>query len=176
MSAATAAAPATGTAIPRPPAISQELRNRVTDFLVEYAWLVDNDHLEQWVELFAPEGRYEIIPRENVVRGMPLALLSCRNKAMVGDRVLALRVANEYNEHVDRHVISPPRVVEVTDGTVRFEANFIVAQTDQRGNSKLFAAGTYQTLLAFDADSMLIREHLVILDTFCVPTLIATPL
>lgn len=156
--------------------IDPVLRGRITDFWVRYCWLIDNDKLEQWTECFDDDGRYEILPRNNADRGMALGLMTCRNKAMIQDRVLALRVANEYNIHHDRHMLMPPLISEISGDRIELEANFMVAQTDQGGNTRLFAAGAYRATLRLNGESLWIKQLTVILDSFCVPTLIATPL
>lgn len=153
-----------------------QYREQVQDLLAEYAWLLDNDRLEEWTTLFTEDARYEILPRDNVDRGYPLALMCCRNLAMLRDRVLALRVANEYNLHYDRHLIGVPRYTSVDDEQWCFEANYVVIQTDQHGASKVFSAGVYQDRVVVENGVMRIKEKRVIVDTFCVPTLIATPL
>lgn len=153
-----------------------QYREGIQDLLAEYAWLLDNDKLEEWTELFTPDARYEILPRDNVDRGYPLALMCCRNQAMLRDRVLALRVANEYNLHYDRHVIGIPKYMSVSHDELAFEVNYVVIQTDQHGSSKVFSSGVYKDRVAVEDGVMRIKEKLVVVDTFCVPTLIATPL
>lgn len=151
-------------------------RALIQDLMAEYAWRLDNDRLEEWAELFTEDARYEIVPRDNHVRGLPLALISCRNRAMLRDRILALRVANEYNIHQDRHIIGPARVMSEQEDGLRIEANYVVVQTDSGGHSKVFSAGVYKDWLQRRDGQLFIREKIVVVDTFCVPTLIATPL
>ena len=50
----------------------------------------------------------------------------------------ALREANKYNIHTDRHVIGLPGILD--DGLAA-EAPFAVYQTDQEGETRLFATG-----------------------------------
>jgi anthranilate 1,2-dioxygenase small subunit len=58
--------------------------------------------------LFAAVCRYQIIPREKADLGMPAGLIFCDSRAMLEDRIMALREANKYNIHWDRHVIGLP--------------------------------------------------------------------
>lgn len=152
------------------------VRELVDELLADYAWLIDNDKLEEWTELFTEDARYDIIPRENHERGLPLCLISCKNRAMIRDRVLALRVANEYNIHYDRHIIGPTKIIGHDEGTVRIEANYLVLQTSQAGDSKVFSTGVYRDLLVLVEGRLRIKDKVVIADTFRVPTLIATPI
>ena len=92
---------------------------------------------------------------------------------MLEDRLRALREANKYNIHTDRHVIGLPRILD--DGLAA-EAPFAVYQTDQEGETRLFATGLYRDRLARVGSRLKIRDKLILLDTFAVPTLLATPL
>ena len=148
-------------------------RGAVCDMLAEYGALIDMAKFDEWLDLFAEECRYQIIPRENFDRGLPAGLVFCDSRAMLEDRIRALREANKYNIHTDRHVIGLPRVFE--DG-LALEAPFAVFQTDQEGETRLFATGLYRDRLAPAGQRLKIRDKLVLLDTFAVPSLLATPL
>jgi len=115
----------------------------------------------------------EPIPRENFDRGLPAALVFCDSRAMLEDRIRALREANKYNIHTDRHVIGLPRIV---NDALAVEAPFAVFQTDQEGETRLFATGLYRDRLEASGDSLKFSDKLILLDTFAVPSLLATPL
>ena len=84
-------------------------RDRIFDLLAHYGALIDAAQYEEWLGLFASECRYQVMPRENWQRGLPAALMFCDSRAMLEDRVLALREANKYNIHTDRHLIGLPQ-------------------------------------------------------------------
>ena len=148
-------------------------RAAVCDLLAEYGALIDMGKFDEWLDLFAEECRYQIVPRENFDRGLPAALVFCDSRAMLEDRIRALCEANKYNIHTDRHVIGLPRFVD--DGFT-VEAPFAVYQTDQEGETRLFATGLYRDRLEVLGQRLKIRDKLVLLDTFAVPSLLATPL
>jgi len=148
-------------------------RAEVCDLLAEYGALIDMARFDEWLDLFAEKCRYQIVPRENFDRGLPAALVFCDSRAMLEDRIRALREANKYNIHTDRHVIGLPRIV---DAGLTVEAPFAVFQTDQEGETRLFATGLYRDRLEVFGQRLKIRDKLVLLDTFAVPTLLATPL
>jgi anthranilate 1,2-dioxygenase small subunit len=148
-------------------------RAAICDLLAEYGALIDLAKFDEWLDLFAKECRYQIVPRENFDRGLPAALVFCDSRAMLEDRIRALREANKYNIHTDRHVIGLPRILE--DG-LALEAPFAVFQTDQEGETRLFATGLYRDRLEISGRGLKIRDKLILLDTFAVPTLLATPL
>ena len=148
-------------------------RLAIYDLLADYGALIDSAKYDEWLGLFAEECRYQIVPRENYDRGLPAALIFCDSRAVLEDRIRALREANKYNIHTDRHVIGLPRIVD--DG-LRVEAPFAVYQTDQEGETRLFATGLYRDRLEPGGSGLKILDKLVLLDSFAVPTLLATPL
>jgi anthranilate 1,2-dioxygenase small subunit len=141
------------------------------DLYAEYGGLIDAGDFEAWLDLFAAECRYHVMPRENFAEGLPAALIYCDSRAVLEDRIRALREANKYNIHSDRHLIGLPRIVGEF-----VEAPFAVCQTDQEGETRLFATGLYRDRVAAEAGRLRFSEKLVLLDTFAVPSLLATPL
>jgi 3-phenylpropionate/cinnamic acid dioxygenase small subunit len=151
-------------------------RLAVQDLLAEYGGLLDQSRFDQWLGLFAAECRYSVVPRENYDQGLPVALILCDSRAMLEDRVMALREANKYNIHTDRHLIGLPRIVCETAGGLDIEAPFAVYQTDQEGETRLFVTGLYRDRLETGSAGLRIADKLVLLDTAAVPTLLAVPL
>jgi 3-phenylpropionate/cinnamic acid dioxygenase small subunit len=151
-------------------------RAGVHDLLAEYGGLLDNAKYDEWLGLFATECRYNVVPRENFERGLPVGLMFCDSRAMLEDRIMALREANKYNIHTDRHLIGLPRLRPPDAEGLMIEAPFAVFQTDQEGATRLFATGLYRDRLEPAGGGLKIRDKLVLLDTFAVPTLLATPL
>jgi anthranilate 1,2-dioxygenase small subunit len=151
-------------------------RAAVHDLLAEYGALLDSAKYDEWLGLFAQECRYHVIPRENYHRGLPAALIFCDSRAVLEDRMRVLREANKYNIHIDRHLIGLPRLLPPESEQPVVEAAFAVFQTDQEGSTRLFATGLYRDRLELAEGGPRIRDKLVLLDTFAVPTLLATPL
>ncbi len=149
-------------------------RAAIHDLLAEYGGLLDAAKYDEWLGLFAAKCHYNVVPRENYEQGFAVGLIYCDSRAMLEDRIMALREANKYNIHNDRHLIGLPRLVG-TDG-LAIEAPFAVYQTDQEGATRLFATGLYRDRLELAGTALKIRDKLVLLDTFAVPTLLATPL
>jgi anthranilate 1,2-dioxygenase small subunit len=151
-------------------------RLALLELLAEYGGLLDLGRYDDWLRLFAAECRYSVVPRENYDQGLPVALILCDSRGMLEDRIMALREANKYNIHIDRHIIGLPRIAAARPGTIDIEAPFAVYQTDQEGETRLFAAGLYRDRLETAGEGLRIAEKLVLLDTSAVPTLLATPL
>jgi len=144
---------------------------------LEYTHAIDEDELERWPGFFTERCLYQVIPRENDARGHPASLIWCDRRAMLEDRVVALRNANIYNLHWDRHLMSPPWLkAGAAPGSFVGRAQFAVCQTDPGGNTRLFAAGVYRDLIVFDGEQPRFKERVVVLDSFNVQELLATPI
>ncbi len=155
---------------------SEATMHSITNLLAEYAGLLDEDRLEEWLGLFAEEATYQVIPRENVARNLPASIILCTNKKMIRDRTVSLREANLYNLHYDRHFVSAIRVNVDGDGVYSVRANYAVYQTTIEGSSKLFSVGAYHDRVKMVGDRLLFIQKQVIVDTSSIPTLLATPL
>ena len=146
------------------------------DLYAAYGGLIDAAEWDAWLGLFAVACRYQIIPRENAELGLPAGLIFCDSRAVLEDRIMALREANKYNIHWDRHVIGLPRMLREAGAELLVEAPFAVYQSDQEGSSRLFATGLYRDRIISESGGLKFRDKTVLLDTFAVPSLLATPL
>jgi anthranilate 1,2-dioxygenase small subunit len=150
------------------------LREQAHDLLETYGRLLDEDKLEDWVELFAEDCRYEIVSRENREQNLPLSLMLCDNKNMLRDRIFSLREANIFNIHRDCHVIGLVRATE--DEGLAATAPYALFQSNQEGDSRLFSVGRYYLDLLREGDTLRIWKQIVVVDTGAIPTLLATPI
>lgn len=141
-----------------------------------YARLLDDDRLEEWPNLFAERGVYKVIPRENLGRQPALPIMFCDSRDMMADRVRSLRVANIYNLHYCRHVISNIEILSARDDTFEVAACYTVYQTDLEGQTRLFSVGQYRDVIAGAGSEFAFREKIAVCDTFNIPNLLAIPL
>ena len=141
-----------------------------------YVSALDNNRLEDWPGFFVEEGRYEIIPKENVDAGFPAPIMYCRNAGMLRDRVLSLRNANIFEDHVYRHSTSGLVITSVVDGVVHTQSSYIVVITNQAGDSSVYQAGTYLDEVVHHDGEWRYRSKRVVYDTSRVATLLATPI
>jgi 3-phenylpropionate/cinnamic acid dioxygenase small subunit len=146
------------------------------DLFAAYVALIDAAEFDAWLALFAATCTYHILPRENYERGLPAGLVYCDSRGMLEDRIRALREANKYNIHTDRHLIGLPRLTGEQGDATLVEVPFAVYQTDQEGETRLFATGLYRDRIVVEAGRLKFRDKLALLDTFAVPSLLATPL
>ena len=151
-------------------------REAFDELLFEYADAIDSERFDDWLELFTEDARYEVVPRENVEQNLPAALILCTSKDMLRDRIVSLRNANEYNLHYDRHLVGRARIRELSRQEWRLDASFAVFQSTLEGQSKLFCVGRYEDRVRSEGGSLRFAAKRIVIDSFSVPTLLATPL
>lgn len=153
-----------------------ELRLRVEDLLARYAHCIDDDRLEEWPGLFVERGRYRVTTAENHERGLPLPIVYADSRAMLRDRVAALRQANIYEPQRYRHLVSAVLVERIDAATAKAASNFQVVRVMQTGESTLFATGRCLDRIRLDGGVALFEERVVVLDSRAIDTLLAIPL
>lgn len=159
-------------------AVDIALQLEVEHLLARYAHAIDDDRLEAWPEFFTATGRYRITTAENLERGLPLAIVSADSRAMMRDRVSALRHANIYEAQRYRHGISSTLVERLDDATARAVSHFTVVRIMHTGESLLFASGRYLDRIRLIGDGGVpqFEERIVALDSRQIDTLLAIPL
>jgi anthranilate 1,2-dioxygenase small subunit len=156
--------------------VPTQVREALADLMGEYALLIDEDRLEDWVELFDEACDYRVVTRENVEQNLPNVLMWCDNKDMLRDRVESYRHVNEYNLHYDRHVLGPLRFTERKGSAWCFELSYSLFQTELEGASRLFSVGRYCVQARVEGSVARLKSVTVIADTGLVPSLLATPI
>ena len=142
----------------------------------DYAHCLDNDELEAWPDFFTEDCRYRITSAENFDAGLPLGVVYATSKAMLVDRVMALRKANIYEPQRYRHIIGAIKVGTDEAGLLPVVANLIVVRIMQDGAMILFAAGRYVDRLTQRGGAWKFAQKDVVLDSRQIDTLLAIPL
>ena len=153
-----------------------ELQLTVENLLARYVHALDDDRLEEWPDFFIEQGRYRITTAENYERKLPLAIIYADSRAMLRDRVSALRHANIYEAQRYRHAVSSTLVERVDARTVGAVSNFQVVRIMHTGESLLFASGRYLDRIRMNGRGLQFEEKVVVLDSRSVDTLLAIPL
>lgn len=146
------------------------------ELMAAYADCIDEGRFEDWLELFTEDGSYKVVARDNADRGLPAAMVLCTNKNMIRDRIAALLGATKYNYHYDRHIVGQVRVKPGAGDEWELGASYAVFQTSAEGRSSLFSVGRYDDRVRMQDGKLLFCEKKVIVDTFSIPGLLATPL
>jgi 3-phenylpropionate/cinnamic acid dioxygenase small subunit len=142
-----------------------------------YASVIDSDRLEEWPGFFVENCLYKITTAENHRKGYQAGIVYADSRAMLEDRISALRRANIYERQSYRHIISMPLIISEDSGGIRAETPFLVIRTMRDGQMGVFAAGLYLDQVREDAAGALrFAERLVICDSPRFDTLLAIPL
>jgi len=156
--------------------IDASLHHRLTVLNADYARAIDDDRLEAWPEYFLERCLYKITTVDNHQKGLEAGIIYAESKAMLKDRVSALRKANVYERQRYRHIIGPPAILAREAGALRVESPFLVVRIVRDGALDLFATGRYLDRVAIEADRLRFMERLVVCDSARFDTLVALPL
>lgn len=153
-----------------------ELAFRVTALNAAYAAAIDDDRLEEWPGFFLDSCLYKITSADNLRDGNEAGIVYADSRAMLADRVLALRRANIYERQTYRHIIGTPLIVHSDTADFTVKTPFLVVRTMRDGRMDLFAAGRYCDRLQDDAGVLRFAERVVVCDSSHFDTLVAIPL
>lgn len=155
---------------------SIELRLEIEGLYTAYAATLDDDDLDAWPDLFTEDCLYQVIPRDNFDRDLPLALIRCESRAMLRDRVTAVRETTMFEPRYVRHLISNIRVSSETDGVIEAQANYAVFETMTDAYTRVFNVGRYLDKLVREDGRLLFSEKRCVYDSVLVPNSIIYPI
>src|SRR3954453_1359182 len=112
---------------------------------------LDADRLEEWPDFFLEQCLYKVTTADNHAKGYQAGIIYADTRAMLIDRVAALRQANIYERQRYRHILGMPLIQSEADGSVSAETSFLVIRTMREGQMDVFAAGVYRDRLRRDA-------------------------
>jgi len=96
--------------------------------------------------------------------------------AMTADRIAVLELLAEMRRAARSSAIGCRAACRRQSDGLAIEAPFAVDQTDQEGETRLFATGLYCDRLERSGSGLKISDKFMLLDSFAVPSLLATPL
>jgi 3-phenylpropionate/cinnamic acid dioxygenase small subunit len=150
---------------------------RLVELNAAYARTIDNEQFEQWPELFTDPCLYKVTTAENVAKGYEAGIIYADSRAMLQDRVSALRKANIYERQRYRHIVGLPVVLSRECGATIVEVPFLIVRIMGDGAMSLFATGCYRDKVTTDATGTLrFAERIVVCDGARFDTLVAIPL
>jgi 3-phenylpropionate/cinnamic acid dioxygenase small subunit len=155
-----------------------ELQLLVENLLARYAHALDEDRLEEWPDFFVETGCYRVTTAENHGRGLPVSIIYADSRAMLRDRVSALRHANIYEAQRCRHAITSILVERQDANVARAVSCFQVLRIMHTGETTLFASGRYLDRIRLNGDGgkPQFEEKVVVCDSRRFDTLLAIPL
>jgi anthranilate 1,2-dioxygenase small subunit/terephthalate 1,2-dioxygenase oxygenase component beta subunit len=149
---------------------------KLVELNAAYARAIDNEKFEDWPKLFNEACVYKLTTAENIAKGYEAGIMYADSRAMLEDRVSALRKANIYERHRYRHVIGLPAVLGQANGTTDVETPFLIVRIMRDGVMEVFATGCYLDKVTANADGALrFAERIVVCDGGRFDTLVAIP-
>jgi 3-phenylpropionate/cinnamic acid dioxygenase small subunit len=145
---------------------------RLAALNADYACCIDDDRLEEWPGFFLERCLYKVTTADNLSRGYEAGLIYADSRAMLQDRVSALREANVYERQRYRHIVGLPRAGE--GGAA--ETPFLVVRIMRDGRMDLFATGRYLDKVVEQGAQLKFAERVVVCDSSRIDTLLAIPL
>lgn len=151
-------------------------QERLSALNAAYARCIDNDQLEQWPDFFLADCLYLITNADNHAAGMQAGMVYADTRAMLQDRVLAMRDANVYEDQRYRHIIGAPLVLEQDGALAVVETPFLVARIMRDGATEVFATGRYLDRVVEQDAAIKFAERVVVCDSTNIDTLLVIPL
>jgi len=148
----------------------------VAELNAAYAATIDADRLEMWPDFFVEDCLYKITSAENHRRGYSAGIVYADSRAMLRDRVTALRTANIYERHSYRHIVGLPVLGATGADGIASETLFLVLRIMRDGRTDLFASGVYVDRISDEAGGLRFAERIVVCDSSHFDTLLAIPL
>ncbi|WP_306192830.1 MULTISPECIES: nuclear transport factor 2 family protein [unclassified Streptomyces] len=141
-----------------------------------YVHTIDDGLIDDWPEFFTDDAFYKVTTADNHRRGLPAGIIWANNKAMLKDRVSALKEANIYEPHAYRHMLGQPFVLEENETGAMSETSFLVIRITGNGPAEVFASGRYLDEYVFEDGRALIKQRIVVCDSSRIDTLLVLPL
>ena len=150
--------------------------DRIMAVNAAYIRCIDAGALESWPDFFLDDCLYKVTTAENHKAGFAAGVIYADSKAMLSDRILALRQANVYEKQNYRHIVGLPNVIRNGGDTAECETPFIVVRIMHDGQTDVFATGVYLDTLRDAGGHLKFAQRVVVCDSSRFDTLVALPL
>ena len=155
---------------------SVELRQRLADLYAGYDAALDEGRLERWPDFFVEAGIYKITPRENYDAGLPVAMVYCESRAMLADRVVAIRETTLYAPRIIRRVMAAPALLAMEGGEMRLAQSFALFETMLNETSTVFLCGRCYDRVVDDVGTLKFAERICVTDATNIPLSLISPI
>jgi salicylate 5-hydroxylase small subunit len=147
----------------------------ITQFYARYASVVNAADWDRWPEMFTEDCVYRLQPRENHERNLPLATLAFTSRGMLLDRVYSIKDSLFHDPYYQRHIISAPIILSVSEGRWDCETNYAVFRTKLSDTTTVFNVGrSFDTIVRTD-DGLRLARRECIYDSEMIPNSIIYP-
>jgi 3-phenylpropionate/cinnamic acid dioxygenase small subunit len=142
-----------------------EVRHAAESLLYRYATCLDDGPLEHWPRCFTDTGQYRLIPRENLVQNVPVALMHCTSRAQLDECVTTLLRAHATVPYACRHLYTNVQVEQPRGGRVSIRANYAVYHTVEEGEVDLLSMGRLEARVLLEPTPLF--EHMDVIYEMC---------
>jgi 3-phenylpropionate/cinnamic acid dioxygenase small subunit len=152
------------------------LRLRLADLYAAHDDALDEQEWERWPDFFSESCIYKVLPRENFAAGLPATMVYCESRAMLADRVVALREALVYAPRLIRRITGAPCLREIGSAGMRLASSFALFQTMLNEPSSVFLCGRIYDRVVEDGGDLRFAERVVVTDATNVPLSLIFPI
>jgi anthranilate 1,2-dioxygenase small subunit len=118
-----------------------------------------------------------VTSRFNQSRDLPMAVIDAHSAAQLRDRIKSMRIANVYEPHHYRHILSGVQIIGEENGALVVRSNFLIIRTmELDGTMMLYASGQCQDLVNVSASGVRFKSRKFIYDSRAIETLMVIPL
>ena len=150
--------------------------DRIMAVQAAYIRCIDSNDLESWPDFFVDDCLYKVTTAENEKNGFEAGIIYADSKAMLIDRVAALREANVYEKQTYRHIVGLPSILKDGGSEAECETPFLVVRIMHDGQTDVFATGLYLDTYRAAGNDLKFARKVVVCDSARIDTLMALPL
>ena len=141
-----------------------------------YAATLDTCDWDSWPEFFLDQCTYQVLPRENHERGLPLAVLAFESKGMLKDRVYGIKETLFFDPYYQRHVIGAPLIHRIEEDLIEAEANYVVLRTKTEQLSDVYNTGRYIDRIRRTDQGLRFESRICVFDSEMIPNSLIYPI
>jgi 3-phenylpropionate/cinnamic acid dioxygenase small subunit len=153
-----------------------ELRLEAEALYADYAACLNEERFEDWPDFFVERCLYKIVPRENFVRGLPLATMLCESRGYLLDRVVGIRKTAVYAPRTIRRLVSGVRPLGWRGEELECRADYAAFETLTDELTRVFNVGQYQDRIVVEDGRLKFKEKICVFDSNLVPNSLIFPL
>ncbi len=155
---------------------ANELRLELEGLYADYAASLDEERFEDWPSFFTADCLYQITPRENFERGLPLATWRSETADGLEDRVVAIRKTMVYAPRSVRRLVTGIRILGWSGEVLEVRANYLALETLLDQLTRVFSTGQCRDRIVVAEGRLKFREKLFVFDSQLVPNSLIFPL
>jgi len=149
----------------------------VEQLIFEWARRIDENRVEEITDLLVPNGRYTVQSRFNLDRNLPHCSIDCHSPAQLRDRILSMRIANIYEPHHYRHMISGIQILKKENNFLEVVSNFSIIRTmELDGQIQIIFTGQAKDEILIDQQTILFTRRHLVFDSRAIETLLVIPI